>query len=180
MSIINKKYLAKYSVCPIPENFDYDELMNYVDIASVIWIIPLIGREWYDELEEQVENNTVTQENAAALTEAIWPLLGFAVVYEALPMIAYHVSSVGWTKGHSENSDSLTLKELTLVQDHIKRQLQARGDFAKKWICEHQEYYPLADFCACECSCCNDNQKLYKPKSFQQLYSPKRKCTDLK
>ena len=68
--LFNKKYLAKYSICPIPSNYNYDELMNYVDISEVIWLVPIIGRVWYDELCEQVKNNTVTEENATALTEA--------------------------------------------------------------------------------------------------------------
>lgn len=176
--LINKELLKKYS--PFPRNYDLTEVMNYVNISEVIWIKPLIGYDLYEELQEQVDENRLTPENSTLLVEAIYPLLGFAVAYESLPLCWAHLSEVSVTKGHSENSDALSLKDMTYVQDHIKRQLQARGDFAKKWICEHQDYYPLADFCACGCSCCNDNQKLYKPKSFQQLYSPKRKCTDLK
>lgn len=178
--IINKTYLAKYSVMPIPSNYNYDEVMNYVDIAEKIWILPIIGYDWYTELEEQVKNNNVSEENATALTEAIWPYLGFAVAYEALPSLMYHVSEVSITKGHSDNSDALDLKELTYYQQHIRNQLEVRKDFCKKWICEHQESFPLMDCCACGCSCCGSIAKLNAPNPQYQVYKPFKKCTDLR
>ena len=84
--IINKANLSKYSVLPL--NYNYDEVMNYIDVAEKIWILPVLGYDWYEEIEYQVKNNSVSEENATALVEAIWPYLGFAIVYEALPSIA--------------------------------------------------------------------------------------------
>lgn len=177
--IINKANIAKYSVLPIPTNFDYTEVMNFVDIAEKIHILPLIGIAMYDELQQEIDDNNLTPENATLLVEAIWPLLGFAIVYESLPSIWAHASSVGLTLGESDNSKSLTLKDLTYYQDFIKRQLQARGDYALEWIKDRIEYYPLIAQCtSCKCSC--QPKSLYKPKSFQQLYSPRRRNTDIR
>ena len=176
--LLNKSLLAQYS--PLPKNYDFNEVMQYVDIAEKIWILPIVGYDWYEELCEQVKDNNITPENATALVEAIYPYLGFAVVYESLPFLWVHLSEVGITLGESDNSKSATLKDLTLVQDHLRRQVEVRKDFCKKWICEHYEYYPLADVCACGCSCCNRNPKLNAPNPNQQLYKPYRKCTDLR
>lgn len=178
--LLNKKILAQYSILPI--NYNYSEVMQYVDVTEKIWIIKLIGYDMYEELCEQVEENRLTPENSTLLVEAIYPLLGFAVVYEALPSIAYHASEVSLTKGQSENSSPLTLKELSYFQDHIRRQVEVRKDYAIQWICEHQEYYPLiVTNCNCDCySCCSSNKgKLTSPNKYQQLYSPRKKCTTL-
>ena len=178
--IINKKYLAEYSNLPIPSNYNYSEVMNYVDISEKIWIIPCIGLAQYDELQEQVKNNTLTPENSTLLVEAIWPYLGFCVMYEALPAIAYHASEVSLTKGKSENSDPLTLKEIGFYQEHIRRQIEARKNFAIQWIKDRIQYYPLIAQCtSCDCSC-NNNAKLNPPNKLQELYSTRRKCTDLR
>lgn len=175
--IINRQNLAKYSNLPI--NYDYEEVMNYVDVAEKIWLVPILGYDWYDEIQEQVLNNNVSEENATALVEAIWPYLGFCVMYEALPAIAYHASEVSLTKGSSENSEPLTLKEIAFYQEHIRRQVEARKDFLKKFICEHYSYYPLADVCACNCDCCKQAE-LNHPNPLKELYSTRRKCTELK
>ena len=178
--IINKKFLAQYSVLPIPSNFNYDEVMNYVDIAEKIWLLPILGWDWYNEIQEQVDNNTLTPENSTALVEAIYPFLGFAVAYEALPSLMYHVSEVSITKGHSDTSEALTLKELTYYQQHIRNQVEVRKNYLMKWICEHLEYFPLAIPCNCGCSCCNNNAKLNYPNPNYQLYSTYRKNTNLR
>lgn len=176
--LLNKSLLKKYS--PYPLNYDLTEVMQYVDVAEKIWIIKTIGYSQYEELQEQVKENNLTPENATLLVEAIYPYLGFAVAYESLPTTWAHFSEVGITKGKSDNSDSLSLKDMTYISDHLRRQVEVRKDFAIQWINDHIEYFPLIAQCtSCDC-CCNNNAKLLQPNPWKQIYSTRRKCTDLK
>lgn len=176
--IINEKWLKEYS--PIPLNYNMKELHNYIKLAETIWLVPIIGNEFYEELLEQVADNILTEENSTALVEAIYPYLGFAIAYEALPFIWGHISEVGITKGKSENSDSLDLKDITYISQHLRTQVEARKDYCKKWLCEHYQSFPNLNVCACECSCCcNDAAKLNKPNPYKQLYTTNRRCTDI-
>ena len=78
--IINEKYLKQYS--PIPVNYNMAEVKNYIPVAEKIWVIPLIGSDLFEEIDEQVKNNTVSEENATLLTEGgLWQYLAFATVY---------------------------------------------------------------------------------------------------
>ena len=178
--LINRTLISKYS--PYPLNYDLTEVMNYVDVAEKIWILPVIGQDLYEELQEQVDENKVSDKNAALLTEALYPYLGFAVAFEALPLTWAEISETGVQKGKSDNSDSLTLKEMTYVSDHLRRQVEARKDFLIKWLCERSDHFPLICGCDCECSsCCGQNKgKLNHPNKLQQLYTTNRRCTDLK
>ena len=178
--IINQTYLKKYS--PIPLNYNLTEVMNYVGVAEKIWVIPLIGYDLYNEINEQVADNEVSPENATLLTEGgLWQYLAFATVYEALPVIWAHISEVGITKGKSDNSDSLDLKDMTYMTQHIRNQVEVLKDQLKKWICEHAESFPLADVCACNCSsCCNHDAKLNRPNPEFLVYGTPRKNTNLK
>lgn len=178
--IINEKYLKQYS--PIPVNYNMAEVKNYIPVAEKIWVIPLIGSDLFEEIDEQVKNNTVSEENATLLTEGgLWQYLAFATVLEALPMIWSHISEVGVTKGKSDNSDSLDLKDMTYVSQHLRNQVEVLKDQLKKWICEHYESFPLADVCACGCnSCCDHNAKLNKPNPEFLVYGTPRKNTNLK
>lgn len=177
-TIINEKYLKEFS--PIPLNYNLKELHNYIKLAETIWLEPIIGNDYYEELLQQVKDNTLTDENSTALVEAIWPYLGFAVALESLPVMWAHISEVGITKGKSDNSDSLDLKDMTYFQQHLRTQVEARKDYCKKWLCERIDSFPLVDCCCCGCSCCQNNAKLNKPNAYQQLYSPPRKCVRLK
>lgn len=178
--IINEKYLKQYS--PIPLNYNMAEVKNYIPVAEKIWVIPLIGYDLYDEINEQVADNEVSPENATLLTEGgLWQYLAFATVYEALPMIWSHISEVGVTKGKSDNSDSLDLKDMTYVSQHLRNQVEVLKDQLKKWLCEHYDSFPTVDVCACGCSsCCNHDAKLNYPNPQAQIYSTYRKNTNLK
>ena len=177
--IINEKYFKQYS--PIPLNYNMTEIKNYIGVAEKIWVKPLIGYGLFDELEQQIMENTVSEENATLLTEGgLWQYLAFATCLEGLPFLWAHISEVGVTKGKSDNSDSLDLKDMTYVSQHLRNQVEVLKDQLKKWICEHYTYYPLADVCACECSCCGNNAKLNYPNPNQQLYKPYKRCTDIK
>ena len=178
--IINEKYMKQYS--PIPLNYNMAEVKNYIPVAEKIWVIPLIGYDLYDEINEQVADNEVSPENATLLTEGgLWQYLAFATVYEALPMIWSHISEVGVTKGKSDNSDSLDLKDMTYVSQHLRNQVEVLKDQLKKWLCEHYDSFPTVDVCACGCSnCCNHDAKLNYPNPQAQIYSTYRKNTNLK
>lgn len=139
--LINSTYLKEFS--PIPLNFQTDELWNYVKLAETIYVLPLIGEACYNELLQQVEGNSLTLENSALLAQAIYPLLGFATAYEALPTIWAHINEVGLTKGKSDNADSLDMRDVTYVENHLKRQVDARSDYAKSWIKANASQYPL-------------------------------------
>lgn len=178
--IINEKYMKQFS--PIPLNYNMAEVKNYIPVAEKIWVIPLIGYDLYDEINEQVADNEVSPENATLLTEGgLWQYLAFATVYEALPMIWSHISEVGVTKGKSDNSDSLDLKDMTYVSQHLRNQVEVLKDQLKKWLCEHYDSFPTVDVCACGCSnCCNHDAKLNYPNPQAQIYSTYRKNTKLK
>ena len=176
--IINEKYFKEFS--PIPVNYNMAEIKNYIGVAEKIWVKPLIGYDLFDEIQQQIDDNTVSETNATLLTEGgLWQYLAFATVYEALPIIWSHISEVGITKGKSENADSLTLKDMTYVSQHLRNQVEVLKDQLKKWICEHYEYYPLADVCACNCDCCQKQPKLNMPNPNQQIYRNLRRCVDL-
>lgn len=176
--IINETYFKKYS--PIPLNYNMAEIKNYIPVAEKIWVKPLIGYELFEELEEQVKNNTVSPENATLLTEGgLWQYLSFATVYEALPMVWSHISEVGVTKGKSDNSDSLDLKDMTYVSQHLRNQVEVLKDQLKKWLCEHSDVFTTIDCCACECSCCQAAE-LNKPNPNFEIFSTPKKNTNLK
>lgn len=126
-----------------------------------------------------MKNNQVTEENSTLFTEALYPLLGYAVALEALPFLWSHVSEVGVTMGHSENSDSLSLKDMTYVESHLRRQVEVRKDFLIKFLCEHHESFPLFDNCKCGCNSCCDAKGLNAPNPMWTYYAPKKRFTDL-
>lgn len=177
--IINKEYLKKYS--PIPLNYNLDEVLPYVSVAEEIWVKPLISEDLFDEIQAQVDENDLSEANATLLVDGkLWQYLSFAVVYEALPFIWSHVSEVGLTLGKSDNSESLSLKDITYIQQHLRGQVEFLKESVLKWLCERSESFPLFPVTNCPNCSCSTDKGLVKPNPRWGIYTTKRDCREIR
>lgn len=178
--LINDKYLKQYS--PIPLNYNTAEVANFVSVGEDLWIKPIIGIPLYEELLEEIKKGEISPANQTLLLE-IYKLEGFAVCLEALPFIAYRFTETGVVKQKSDTTESIDTKELSYLQQTLRAQVEVRKEELIKWLHEYGSNYPnyYPDDCECGCSCgCGGDNKLKKPNPMTTIYSPKKKCTDLK
>lgn len=172
--IINKHFLAEYS--PLPRNYDYSEIMNYVGVAEEIYVKPLIGCNLYSQIEDEVEENKISEPIAALLTEGkLYQYLAFATCLEGLPMIWSHFSETGISLGKSENTDSVSLKDITYIENHLRKQVEFLKDSVKRYIIKHYEYFNIDDECECACSM----RPMDSRNNFNQIYTTYREDTNL-
>lgn len=178
--LINKTFLAQYS--PLPSNYQMDELIPYVNVAEKVWVIPVIGEELYEDLQSQIDEDSLSEEYGTLLTEGgLWQYLAFATVLEALPICWANFSEVGITKGKSDNSDSVSLKDMTYIEHHIRNQVEVLKESLIAYLNKYCDNFPLFGYSdCCSCSCCGDKLGLKKPNKMSQVYSPRRKRTDIK
>lgn len=174
--IINKKYLSEYS--PLPKQYDMTEVLAYVPVAEAVHVIPIIGQDFYNEIQEQIDEDNLSEENATLLVNGgLWRYIAFCSLYEALPFVWTRITEAGIQLGKSDNSDSVSLKDLTLIQSHLKAQINALKQIVIDFLCSHYESYPLFDgeVCPCGCGC---KKEITKPE-FRDLYTTNRKCGDI-
>lgn len=183
--LINEKYLKKYSLLPL--NYQMNETKPFVIMAQELWVRPVLGIALYEELLEQVGNNSLSDENATLLVQALWSYLGGAFDYEYLPFAYLHISEVGVTKGHSDNSDSADLKDITYLQSQIRKNLETRKDFLISFLRQHESSFPLWSPFECDCGCgckttdpCCGDADLNNPNPMNFVYTTKRIDTNLK
>ena len=204
-TLITEEYFKAYS--PISDNYNIKDIKPYFHVAEKLWIEPIVGTPLYEELLDEVEKDEVTPEHATLLLN-IYPLLSFAIVYESLPFVSYHLSQVGITKGKSENSDSVSIKDVNYISTQLRNQCETMKMLLKKFLDEHAEHYPLyyaadnVEFnCDDECgwdwiyayytdgtydkyawqrAVAEHRMKKFKPQSYNQLYSTRRQCTSLR
>ena len=206
-TLITEDYFKTYS--PISDNYNIKDIKPYFHVAEKLWIEPIIGTPLYEELLDEVEKNEVTSENATLLLN-IYPLLAFAIVYESLPFVGYHLSQVGITKGKSENSEPVSINDVNYISTQLRNQCETMKMLLKKFLDEHVEHYPLyyADNtveCKCDCddecgwdwiyhyytdgtydkyqwqrSVAEHRMRKFKPNSYNQLYTTRRYNMNLK
>ena len=151
INLINEDYLKAYS--PIPVNYNYDEIRPFITVAERVWIADILGEKLYEELLDQVEKDEISEENSTLLLK-IYPYLAIAVIYEALPFIAYHFTEVGITQGKSENSEPISNEQLTNIQNHLRTELEVLKRMLIEWLNAHSECYAL--YCKNNIKCADD------------------------
>lgn len=170
--IINEKYLKEYS--PIPLNYDLSEIRNYIGVAEKIWVVPVLGQDLYDEIQSQVDENKLSDENSTLLTEGgLWQYLAFATCLEGLAFIWANFSEVGITLGKSDNSESVNLKDITYIEQNLRRQVEVLKDSLIKWLNSHLESFPKY------VPYMESPIGMYEPNPNTQLLTPPRVCVDL-
>lgn len=147
--LINEEYFKQYS--PIPDNYNIKDIEPYFKVAEEIWVKTLIGVSLYEKLLEEVNTNNVSPEDSTLLL-MLYPYLAFAITYEALPFISYHLSEVGLTVGHSDNSTAAPVSGINLISTRLRSTLETLKSNFKKWLDGHSDSYPLYKPDICECS----------------------------
>lgn len=146
--LIADEYIIEYS--PLPKNYDLTDIRPFINIAEAVHIVPIIGQAQYEELLNQIEDNNLTDVNSTLLLK-IYPLEAMCIVSEALPFIWTSLADKGVTLGKSDNSDSISAKDLNMVQNHITAQISVLKTQLKDWLKLHQDCFPLIGFDECSC-----------------------------
>lgn len=182
--IINKENIKKYSLFPL--NYTADELMPFIDLCEMKYVVPMIGDELYDIIvEETASSGAVSERISTLLVEALWPYLGTCICYEFLPFAYVKITEVGLTVGHSENSDPAGLPQVTYLQSNLRANLEARKKFLFNWLVTHDKYFPewvYDEGCGCgplPVNCCSGGPTQLKPEPMKPFYSPAKTPTNI-
>ena len=181
--IINKQYLKKYSL--FPGNYDITEVRNYLDVTEVLYVRPLLGVELYDLICKQVADDNLSPENSTLLTDGgLWRYLGAAFSLQTMPFVYAHFSQVGVTKGKSENSDSVDLKDINYLTSNLRATVDELKKYTFKWLLEHEGSFPLwkpEDDCGCSRqSVCGCEASFVEPQPLKLVYGLPRKNDELR
>lgn len=139
-TLFNEEYLKEYSLLPL--NFDVKEIWNFIPLTEQLHIVPIIGKELYNELLDQVENNTVSPENASLLLE-IYPFEGLALMEVSMPYLAMHITEIGITLGKSENSESASIDHINYLTNYVRSQMEPLKSKLISFLKTNKDLYPL-------------------------------------
>ena len=147
--IISEELLKLYS--PISKNVGVDRVYPFVHLAQPYYILPIIGKPLMEELQQQVEDDSLTEENKALILKVAMPLAMWTS-YLAVRGLGYSMTQKGVTKEKSENSDSLNEKEMGEYILSLKNQAEMATELLIAYLCGCRNTYPLWKP-SVECNC---------------------------
>jgi hypothetical protein len=174
--LISEELLKLYS--PISKNVGIDRIFPFIHLAQPYYIQPILGRPLMEELQHQIEEDTLTEENKALVLKIAMPLAMWTT-YLAVRGLGYSFTQKGVTKEKSENSDSLNEKEMAEYMLSLKNQAEMAQELLISYLCNCRDLYPLWKpqvECNCEKYMPTDGTNKVEYKTL--IYFPKKqsKC----
>ena len=149
--IISEELLKLYS--PLSRNVDVDKVYPFLHLAQEFYLEDILGIALLEELQSQVESGHITEENKALLLK-VAPVLANYACYLAMRSLTYSVTEKGITLEKSENSQTISGKELGEYILSIKNLCEMHKEVLIKYLCRCALTYPLwrpqSDECNCE------------------------------
>lgn len=143
------------TVAVVSENTDATVgIIQTIIVAQDNYIYPILCEDMYNELANQIINNTLTADNIELLSY-IKPLTAWWAYYELLGVNNSKTREMGEVKGLNDSVTPASLSDST-----YKRQQCYRNAFTiyyrlMKYLCNNRDRYPLIKVlqCSCGCSC---------------------------
>lgn len=148
--IISEELLKLYT--PLSKNVDVDKVYPYLHLAQPYFLQPILGDALLSEIQSQVETDELSEENKALIIKCA-PVIGYYATYLAMRSLAYSITEKGITLEQSENSRSISEKELGEYILSIKQQAEMYAELLIKYLCRCALSYPLwrpEQDCHCE------------------------------
>ena len=183
-----------YRAAPVNARFDINLISPYILSTEERFLIPVLGRAFYDDLVAE-QNTAVSNYNpdagalvnkfvppAPAPYETLWVsyLLRYAaytVYYEALPFITFQVASKGIFLNDSEFAQNGGAQAFKIMQDNMMQKIDNLKEYLVKFLCQNKGDYPLFDakkHCPCDSGCddcgCGSNPYLCNYYSIYGVY----------
>ena len=162
--IISEELLKLYS--PISKNVGVDRIFPFIHLAQPYYILPILGKPLMEELQHQIEEDSLTEENKALILKVAMPLAMWTT-YLAVRGLGYSFTQKGVTKEASENSQSLDHTEMGEYILSLKNQAEMSQEILIAYLCGCRDLYPLWKP-SVECNCSKyepnegDNHRLFK------------------
>lgn len=107
---ITPEDIKRYSA--LSGDVDPDKFIQYIEIGQRIHIESYLGTKLYDRLQNDIINDTLTQDYEDLLENHIKPMTIHWSLVEYLPFAAYTIANGGVFKRSAENSEVVSKNEV--------------------------------------------------------------------
>ena len=170
--LISEELLKLYS--PLSKNVGVDRIYPFIHLAQPYYITPIIGQPLLEELQQQIDEDELTEENKALILKIAMPLAMWTT-YLAVRGLGYSFTQKGLTKEKSENSESLNEKEMGEYILSLKNQAEMAQELLIKYLCHCKDLYPKwRPEKECNCNKYEDGQGNNKTTWHNLMYFPNK------
>jgi len=127
----------------VNDNTDWKIIQPIMIIAQDQQIRPILGTALFDEIADQIYNNTVTAANTTLLNLYLRKTIIYYVLSDLAPALKYRYHNKGVMVRNSENSQPATLEEIQFEISYWKNKAEQQAEFTTKYLVQNNTTFPL-------------------------------------
>lgn len=139
IDFVSETYIRENTV--LNQNLDINDVVNNINVAQDMFIQPVLGTNFYNELLTKYNNQTLNSDETTLVLH-IKPGLAYRASEMALPFIQYQIKNKGPQSQSGDNSDSVE----TSVLSYLRNELANRAEFYEQrlvnYLCDNSSLFP--------------------------------------
>jgi hypothetical protein len=128
------------AITVIQNNVDAGALEPYLSIAEDLHIRPILGEDLYQNFRQAFDSNSLSPMYETMLA-FITPTMSYYAFYEYLPFSLVKVTNKGLEKKIGNNSESVSIQELTFLRNAVLSYAKAYAKELQDWLENNKEAF---------------------------------------
>lgn len=137
---ITEEWLKKHT--PLTKNLDVTEITPWLETCAKLWIKPLLGKVFFDDLLIKFNNNTLSSDEMV-LVNHIKFALAWKSAAEVIDGATYQLKNKGVVQQSGDNIESVELSEV----QYLKSQYMHKGENFEEqvydYLKDNKDLYPV-------------------------------------
>ncbi len=129
-------------VTALNDNVDDKLIMEAIQTAQDMYILPILGSTYMEEMLQQISGNTVNQLNQYVINSFIRPCLAAATMIHLLPFTWIQFKNKGPVKQHSDYSSEVGLSEVSFIMEKYREKAAFYAQRLTNWLLDNNQLIP--------------------------------------
>jgi len=125
----------------ITANAQSDDIIPFVATASDMWMQPILGTYFYDDLLAKYNAQTLSA-NETILVAKIQPCVAWRAASDAVLSLSIQLKNKGLQKQNSDNSEAVEDSTISFVMSHYQQKAESYESFLVAWLKENEDLFP--------------------------------------
>lgn len=136
---ITELYLKEST--PITANVDVTDLLPWIETSAKLWIQPILGTYFFNDLLTKYNNQTLNSDEVA-LVQYIQPAIAWRSAADCVVGLSYQLKNKGIQIQNGENSSAASFEEVKFNIKHYEQKAQNFEQLLINYLKLNKDLYP--------------------------------------
>jgi hypothetical protein len=126
----------------VSQNVDFDDIAPNIRVAAVDYIRPILGKEFFDDLLEKYNNQTLNSDEEE-LVEIIQMIVAYRAIDITIPFVTFRISNKGVSSLSGEFSTAEGLNVVNYLRNELKQSASTKESELMNFLKLRGDDFPI-------------------------------------